>query len=115
MRFQGRFIAGQNADGDGVFSQFATTYSTPHSTVDWLADDPLIGIRPVPTPSGFQVGPFRYEVQMRAVDEHGTPDGTPAILNFEGNFPPCVQCIELGNTTMPSNPLYDDIVAGQLQ
>jgi len=111
MSFQGRFLAGQNAFVDGVYFPFETTYSFPHSTGDWLAEDPADPQQASSDTVGFQVGPFNYEVQMRAVDEHGTPDGTPATLSFVGNYPPCVQCIELGSIGMEASAVYDNIVA----
>ena len=58
-----------------------------------------------------EVGPFAYDVEMRTVDNHDRRDGTPDSFSFQGNFPPCVQCIELLNAettrsirmnTMPS-------------
>ncbi len=45
---------------------------------------------------GFLVAPStQMTVNLRAVDEHGRRDGTPAQLTFDVGYPPCVQCLEV--------------------
>jgi hypothetical protein len=109
MKFQGRFLAGQRVFVDGVFFSFETTFSDDHSTEDWLAENPADPLNASSDTLGFQVGPFDYDVIMRAKDEHGTPDGTPDTLSFVGNYPPCVQCIELGRLDMEYDAAFDSI------
>lgn len=111
LTFEGRFVAGQFAYVNGGYYRFETTFSRAHSTVDWLADDPADPEQASADTVGFQVGPFDYTVFMRTVDEHGTTDGSPDSLKFVGNFPPCVQCVELGSVRMEPSSAYDDIVA----
>ncbi len=57
------------------------------------------------------MGPFNYDVIMRAGGRARHPDGTPDTLSFVGNFPPCVQCIELGRLDLAPDVAYEDIVA----
>ncbi len=46
---------------------------------------------------GFLTGPrTSFTFNMQAVDEHGRRDGSPAQLQFEVGYPPCVQCVEFG-------------------
>ena len=45
---------------------------------------------------GFLTGPStEFAFKMQAVDEHERRDGSPAVINFDVGYPPCVQCIEL--------------------
>jgi hypothetical protein len=112
ISFQGQFIAGDNIRGEGIYFEFSTSYSAPHQTREWTATDPEFFDNPWDNPSadtlGFEVGPFNYAVVMRAVDEQGTRDGTPDTFRFVGNYPPCVQCIELGNTAFDPQSVYED-------
>jgi hypothetical protein len=50
----------------------------------------------------FVVGPFAYTYSMRCVDEHQRRENTPDTLSFYGNYPPCVQCVELTNNEVAS-------------
>jgi hypothetical protein len=105
LTFQGQFIAGQNIRVDGVYYEFSTSYSDTHQTPEWTADVPT----DVSSDTlGFEVGPFDYSVIMRAVDEQGTRDGTPDTFSFVGNYPPCVQCVEVGSTLMEASFTYDE-------
>lgn len=105
VQFQGQFLAGQNIRIDGIYFRFNTTYSNPHQTGEWTADLPTdISSDTL----GFLVGPFNYDVVMRAVDENGTRDGTPDTFSFVGNYPPCVQCIEIGSTGFVPTTTYED-------
>lgn len=91
-RFQGRFEALGLRYGTVPFA-FASTFSVPNQTPAWTAEQ-ATGVSA--DTLGFEVGPFTYDVTMRAVDEHDTRDGTAPGLSFQGNFPPCVQCVEFG-------------------
>lgn len=102
MVFQGRFNAGQFIRGGSSFFPFSTTFSDTHQTPEWTALD-VYGVSS--DTLGFMVGPFDYDVIIRSVDEHGVSDGTPDTLSFVGNFPPCVQCIEIGND-VPLTPAW---------
>jgi len=105
--FQGRYDALGMKHGTIPFS-FSSTFSTPHQTAAWTA--PLAHDISADT-LGFAAGPFLYDVVMRAVDEQGTRDGTPAELSFQGNFAPCVQCVELGGLGLEPAATYADIAA----
>lgn len=115
LRFQGRFQAWQFLRVDGARFPFETTFSDTHQTPEWTGADPTDWDSPSADTLGFQVGPFNYDVLMRAVDEQNTADGTPDTLSFVGNFPPCVQCIELGRLDMDAAGEYDDIEADNCQ
>jgi hypothetical protein len=54
---------------------------------------------------GFLIGPrSTFTINMQAVDEHGRKDGTPAKLDFDVGYPPCIQCIEiLPKSSLPSS------------
>ncbi|MBD3222875.1 hypothetical protein GF314_16730 [bacterium] len=103
LTFQGRFLAGQFLRGDGAYFPFESTFSDRHLTREWTADDPTDLSADT---LGFQVGPFDYDVVMRAVDEQGSPDGTPDTLSFVGNYPPCVQCVEVGSLELEAATEY---------
>ncbi len=105
LTFQGQFIAGQNIRVDGIYFTFSTTYSDTHQTPEWTAE--------LPTEQSadtlrFEVGPFDYSVVMRAVDEQGTRDGRPDTFKFVGNYPPCVQCVEVTNILTDPTYQYED-------
>ncbi len=110
--FQGQFIAGNNIRGQGIFFDFETSYSEIHQTREWTTTDPDAYEIPWETPSsdtlGFEVGPFRYDVVMRAVDEQETRDGTPDTFSFVGNHDPCVQCVEIGSVISEPQVTYED-------
>jgi hypothetical protein len=97
VQFQGQF----RAVGKIFTSEFPfqTQYSEPHWTPDWTPDQE--GGWSADTLS-FAVGPFAYTTAMRAVDEHGRRDAIPDTISFVGNFPPCVQCVEVTNITTTS-------------
>ncbi|HOX26646.1 MAG TPA: hypothetical protein PLL30_05650 [Candidatus Krumholzibacteria bacterium] len=105
LGFQGQFLAGQNIRIDGIYFRFNTTYSATHQTQEWTAELPT---HPSTDTLGFLVGPFNYDVVMRAVDEQDTRDGTPDTFSFVGNYPPCVQCVELGSTYLTPTTRYRD-------
>ncbi len=92
VAFQGDFSARGLYNGTNPFP-FFTQSSLSHRTPDWERP-PAAGGGAADT-LGFLVGPFDYTFNMRAVDEHGRRDGTPAQIPFAGNFPPCVQCVEI--------------------
>jgi hypothetical protein len=109
LRFQGTFRATGLIGGSSSFS-FSAPYDSASNTnhPDWtIPNDPYATSRDT---LGFEVGPFAYRFQMRTVDNHDRRDGTPDTFNFQGNFPPCVQCIELLNTEPTSQPTvaYED-------
>jgi hypothetical protein len=105
LSFQGRYIARQRLRVTGPWFQFGPTFSDVHQTVEWTAAEPTdISADTL----GFHVGPFNYAVVMRAVDEQLTRDGTPDTFRFVGNYPPCVQCIELVKHTVAPSITYDD-------
>ncbi len=77
--------------GGGPFS-FSTGASNVDTDPAWpegfqgfYAD--TLGFMPSPNTS--------FAFSMAGVDEHGRRDGTPASLNFEVGYPPCVQCLEM--------------------
>ncbi len=105
LTFQGQFLAGQNIRVDGIFFTFSSTYSDTHQTPEWTAELPT-GLSA--DTLRFEVGPFDYSVVMRAVDEQETRDGTPDTFRFVGNYPPCVQCIEVNNILTDPGVLYSD-------
>jgi len=109
LQFQGLFEAGQNIQIDGIYNTFKTTYSALHHTAEWTAENPTdISSDTL----GFEVGPFNYDVVMRSADENLTRDGSPDTFSFVGNFPPCVQTIEvMNNSTEFFGPsaVYEDI------
>jgi hypothetical protein len=106
LRFQGSFRAVGLFEGTSPY-QFSAPYSEPHQTEDgsgWtVPNDPYAVSRDT---LGFEVGPFAYEVEMRTVDNHDRRDGTPDSFSFQGNFPPCVQCIELVNAETTTHPTF---------
>ncbi|MBE0567852.1 MAG: hypothetical protein IH621_18000 [Krumholzibacteria bacterium] len=76
----------------GVF-RFATESSALDTVPAWPATEP--GGWHADT-LGFLTGPrTTFTFNMQAVDEHGRRDGSPARLNFDVGYPPCVQCVEL--------------------
>jgi len=114
VQFQGLFVAGQNIQIDGIYNTFNTSYSALHHTAEWTAENPTdISSDTL----GFEVGPFNYDVVMRSADENLTRDGTPDTFSFVGNFPPCVQAIEVMNnyteafmpTAVYEGNCYDDV------
>jgi hypothetical protein len=109
LRFQGNFTAVGYFRGTSPF-RFSATYSDAHQTIgdNWtVPHDPYATSRDT---IGFEVGPFTYEVEMRAVDNRDWRDGTPDEFTFQGNFPPCIQCIELLNAEPTTHPTvaYED-------
>ncbi len=90
--FQGAVTGFGLYQGTSPFN-FSTQYSDVNYTPQWDRD-PSEGGGSADT-VGFLVGPFDYTFNMRSVDEHGRRDGTSASFQFSGNFPPCVQCVEL--------------------
>ncbi len=106
LRFQGNFTALGYFEGTSPFD-FSATFSEPHQTEgesDWtVPNDPYAVSRDT---LGFEVGPFAYDVEMRTVDNHDRRDGTPDSFSFQGNFPPCVQCIELVNAEVTTQPTF---------
>jgi hypothetical protein len=105
LTFQGEFIAGQFIRGGSLFFSFQSGRSDTHSTQEWTAAVPSVASADT---IGFQVGPFDYRVIMRSVDEHLTRDGTPDTFRFVANYPPCVQCIEVGNINTQPGYTYED-------
>lgn len=108
VAFQGQFLARQRFRVTGGYVNFATTYSAPRQTPEWTSPDAGDPSRPSADTLGFHVGPFEYAVVMRAVDEQLTRDGTPDTFRFVGNFPPCVQCVEMVKHTAQPTYTYDD-------
>jgi hypothetical protein len=102
MMFQGNFSAVGRYEGTAPF-YFATSYSRLNQAdnPDWTAPTQYETSRDT---LSFEVGPFDYTVRMRAVDNLGRRDGTPDSLRFHGNFPPCVQCVEMMN--LSGTPTY---------
>ncbi|MHB8078655.1 MAG: hypothetical protein ACYDIE_05305 [Candidatus Krumholzibacteriia bacterium] len=92
VRFQAAFEAEGKYGGQSVFT-FATQFSDPTYTPDWVRPAALGGGGADTV--GFLVGPFKYTVTMRAVDEWDRRDGTPETFSFVGDFSPCVQCVEV--------------------
>jgi hypothetical protein len=92
VRFQGAFNAQGQYGGQSIFS-FATQFSEPTRTPEWERS-PAAGGGGADT-VGFLVGPFKYTVTMRAVDEWDRRDGSPETFTFVGDFAPCVQCVEV--------------------
>ena len=94
-------------DAVGIYNQiapyrFTADYGEVHRTEEWQPDyDQCTDCWSADT-LGFEVGPFEYTFRMRTVDEHGKRDGTADSFHFWGNFPPCVQCIEVLNYTEAS-------------
>jgi len=113
FNFQGQFNAGAQIRGNGIWYTFSSTYSDADLTPGWfdkynrVASDTL----------GFEVGPFRYDVAMRGLlnlsDDEVYRDNSPDTLVFHGNFPPCVQCIEVGNIETEPVYQYGDPCYGQ--
>ncbi len=105
---QGQFNAGGQIHGDGIWFTFSSTYSSADLVPGWfdkynrVASDTL----------GFEVGPFRYDVTMRGLlnlsDNEVYRDNSSDTLMFYGNFPPCVQCIEVGNIETDPTYQYED-------
>jgi hypothetical protein len=85
--------------------RFKTEVGDPHRTPEW---DPAGPDGWSADTLGYLVGPFEYKFKMRSVDEHGKRDLTPDSLRFFGNFPPCVQCVELLNWNETSSFTYED-------
>jgi hypothetical protein len=104
VSFQGAFTALGLFEGIGPY-HFAAPYGEPSLTPQWQATEPWGWSADT---LGFSVGPFAYTFTMRTVDEHGRRDGTADSFQFHGNFPPCVQCVELLNWTEPSQYSFDD-------
>jgi hypothetical protein len=87
---------------------FTADYGGRDSTVEWEPDYNQCTDCWSSDTLGFEVGPFEYVFKMRAVDEHGKRDLSPDSFHFYGNFPPCVQCVELFNYTETSTRQADD-------
>jgi hypothetical protein len=105
IAFQGQYTARQRRRGSDGFDSFSPTYSPPHQTPEWTASEATaISADTV----GFHVGPFEYTVRMRSVDENLTRDGTPDVFSFVGNYPPCVQAVELVNHLTAPTVVYED-------
>ncbi len=102
VEFQGKFDAIGKMSGGSRFP-FFTDFSNLNRTPDW--ESPVENSWSSDTLS-FVAGPFDYSFVMRSVDEHGRRDGTADTLSFVGNFPPCVQCVEVTNQTDQS--FYDE-------
>lgn len=94
MQFQGSFIASQFYGGGGLLYSIRSPRSILRRTTAWTAE---VATDPSADTLGFLVGPFDYKVIMVSADEHLKRDGTPDTFSFVANYPPCVQCIELGN------------------
>jgi len=94
---QGLFRAGGYIRGGDLWFSFQTTYSAADLRPTWLAPPDGLAADTL----GFAAGPFRYDVAMRALLRLGADevyrDPTPDTLRFFGNFPPCLQRIELRN------------------
>lgn len=71
------------------------SYQTPSSDADRVPAWPAGGSGWSADTLGFLVSPStEVTVNLRAVDEHGRRDGTPAQLTFDVGYAPCVQCVE---------------------
>ena len=92
VRFQGRFEASAQYQLQSYFP-FQTEFSNPNRTPEWERPAALGGGGSDTV--GFLVGPFKYTVTMRSVDEWDRRDGTPETFTFVGDFRPCVQCVEV--------------------
>ncbi|MFO7608989.1 MAG: hypothetical protein R6X35_07300 [Candidatus Krumholzibacteriia bacterium] len=88
--FQASFRAVGKWDGVSEWG-FDAPFGAVHRTPEWQAPAESFSSDTV----GFFVGPFRYDFTMRSVDEQGTRDNTPDRFRFWGNFPPCVQGVEV--------------------
>jgi hypothetical protein len=81
----------------GVHYQFQSTYSRADLKPGWYAPYRSLAADTL----GFEAGPFHYEVSMRGLLDQGPGDGirdqTPDVLEFDANFPPCIQAIEMVN------------------
>ncbi len=97
MTFQGEYYASQFFRGGTSYFTIPSPRSRLHQTPEWTA---AIATEVSADTLGFQVGPFDYEFVMMSVDEHLRRDGTPDTFRFTANFPPCVQCIEVGNLSL---------------
>ncbi len=109
---QGQFRARQRIRVDGIWFEFATTYSVADLKPGWNA--PHRGV--ASDTLGFEVGPFHYAVAMRGILNLGDElyrDASPDTLKFVGNYPPCVQCIEVTNILTDPSYQYDDPCYGQ--
>ena len=97
FNLQGMFSAVGDYNNSGVQFSFATTYSRQDLKPTW--SDPHRGL--AADTLGFEVGPFDYEVSMRGLlnmgQSNGVRDQSADVLTFKGNFPPCVQNMELIN------------------
>jgi len=97
FNIQGRFEAVGDYNNSGVQFSFFTTYSRQDLKPTW--SDPHRGL--AADTLGFEVGPFDYEVSMRGLlnmgQSNGVRDESPDVLSFKGNFPPCVQNMEVIN------------------
>jgi len=96
LYLQGHFAATGLVGGNVPYS-FATTYSPAELKPAWSAPHRNLAADTL----GFEAGPFRYTVAMRGVLWLGDPeiyrDATPDSLVFYGNYPPCIQLVELLN------------------
>jgi hypothetical protein len=102
---QGNFSARQRWNNGNYFS-FTPEFSDLNRTPEWVAQEANGWTADT---LGFLVGPFEYEVRMRASDEHGRRDGTAATYSFVANYPPCVQCVELlDDQNEPVDVEWDD-------
>jgi hypothetical protein len=104
---QGLFKASQQIRVDGIWFTFFSNYSRADLKPSW--HDPQRGL--AADTLGFEVGPFHYDVAMRGILNLGDEqyrDASPDTLSFVGNYPPCVQCIELGNVHLEPGVQYED-------
>jgi len=92
VRFQGAFDA-EGLYGNQSLFTFSTQFSDASRTPEW--ERPAAAGGGGADTVGFLVGPFRYTVTMRSVDEWDRRDGTPETFTFVGDFKPCVQCVEV--------------------
>jgi len=102
VTFQGLFHA------TGLYNliapyNFTAEYGPTNRTTAWEPDYSVCPDCWSADTLGFLVGPFKYDFQMRCVDEHEARDGTHEEFTFYGNFPPCVQCVELLNLAETSS------------
>lgn len=71
------------------------SFQTPSADADRVPAWPAGGSGWSADTLGFLVSPStQMTVNLRAVDEHGRRDGTPAQLTFDVGYAPCVQCVE---------------------
>ena len=87
------FVTGTRQSLQGGLFRFSTNASALDTMPAWLPAEP--GGWYADT-LGFLTGPrTTFTFNMQAVDEHGRRDGSPAQLEFDVGYPPCVQCLEV--------------------